>query len=115
MQNPEAVSSDSAFVILTSAFAPMPTASRDIVVSNSMGLHARPAMQFVDLANQFASTSTVTKPGPEPVVADGKSVMQMIVLEAIEGTKLHVEADGDDAEEAVKQLAELFASKFGEE
>jgi len=96
----------------------MPTASRDIVVSNAMGLHARPAMQFVDLANQFASTVTVTKPplgGAEPVVADGKSVMQMIVLEAIEGTPLHIEADGDDAEEAVKQLAELFESKFGEE
>ena len=96
----------------------MPTAFRDIVVSNSMGLHARPAMQFVDLANQFASTVTVTKPpaaGAEPVVADGKSVMQMIVLEAIEGTKLHIEADGADAEEAVKQLAELFESKFGEE
>ena len=51
------------------------TASRDIVVSNTMGLHARPAMQFVDLANQFNSTITVKKPGPPEVVADGKSVM----------------------------------------
>jgi len=97
----------------------MPTASRDIVVSNTMGLHARPAMQFVDLANQFASTVTVTKPpqpaGAEPVVADGKSVMQMIVLEATQGTTLHIEADGADALEAVNQLAELFASNFGEE
>src|SRR5438477_4265720 len=98
----------------------MPTASRHIVVSNTMGLHARPAMQFVDLANQFASTVTVTKPpqapgAAEPVVADGKSVMQMIVLEATQGTTLHIEADGDDAAEAVKQLAELFESKFGEE
>jgi phosphocarrier protein HPr len=93
----------------------MPTASREIVVSNSMGLHARPAMQFVDLANQFASTVTVTKPGESPVVADGKSVMQMIVLEATQGTTLRIDADGDDAPEAVKQLAELFESKFGEE
>jgi phosphocarrier protein HPr len=93
----------------------MPTASRDIVVSNTMGLHARPAMQFVDLANQFASTVTVTKPGDEPVVADGKSVMQMIVLEATQGTPLRIDAEGADAEEAVKQLAELFESKFGEE
>jgi phosphocarrier protein HPr len=93
----------------------MPSASREIIVSNSMGLHARPAMQFVDLANQFTSEIRVIKPGDEPVTADGKSVMQMIVLEATQGTPLKIEADGNDAEEAVKKLAELFESKFGEE
>ena len=93
----------------------MPTASREIVVSNKLGLHARPAMQFVDLANQFQSNITVSKGGEEPVEAEGKSVMQMITLEAIEGTKLKIDAEGEDAETAVKQLAELFASKFGEE
>ncbi len=80
-----------------------------------MGLHARPAMQFVDLANQFTSEVRVLKGGDEPVEADGKSVMQMIVLEATQGTPLTIEANGDDADEAVKQLAELFESKFGEE
>jgi phosphotransferase system HPr (HPr) family protein len=80
-----------------------------------MGLHARPAMQFVDLANQFSSSIRVLKGGPEATEADGKSVMQMIVLEATQGTPLTIEADGDDAEEAVKQLAQLFESKFGEE
>ncbi len=93
----------------------MPTASKEIVVSNTMGLHARPAMQFVDLANQFTSEVRVLKGGDEPVEADGKSVMQMIVLEATQGTPLTIEANGDDADEAVKQLAELFESKFGEE
>jgi phosphotransferase system HPr (HPr) family protein len=93
----------------------MPTASKDIIVSNSMGLHARPAMQFVDLANQYSSAIKVSKGGPEPVDADGKSVMQMIILEATQGTPLKIEATGDDAEEAVKKLAELFESKFGEE
>ena len=93
----------------------MPTASREIVVSNKLGLHARPAMQFVDLANQFQSNITVSKGGDEPVEADGKSVMQMITLEAIEGTRLKISAEGEDAEIAVKQLAELFESKFGEE
>ena len=44
----------------------MPSASRDIVVSNKLGLHARPAMQFVDLANQFSSSVTVFKGGDEP-------------------------------------------------
>jgi len=93
----------------------MPIASKEIIVSNSMGLHARPAMQFVDLANQFSSEVRVIKPGDEPVTADGKSVMQMIVLEATQGTALKIEADGDDAQEAVNKLAQLFENKFGEE
>ena len=93
----------------------MPISYKDIVVSNSMGLHARPAMQFVDLANQFSSNITVKKDGEEPVVADGKSVMSMIILEAIQGTPLRIEADGEDAEVAVAKLAELFETKFGEE
>ena len=93
----------------------MPTASREIVVSNKLGLHARPAMQFVDLANQFKSAVTVHKGGEEPASVDGKSVMQMITLAAGEGTPLRIDADGEDAETAVEKLAELFASKFGEE
>ncbi|HEX8522826.1 MAG TPA: HPr family phosphocarrier protein [Tepidisphaeraceae bacterium] len=93
----------------------MPKVSREIVVSNKLGLHARPAMQFVDLANQFKSDIVVNKGGEEPATADGKSVMQMIILAATEGTPLMIDADGDDAEEAVRQLVELFESKFGEE
>ena len=93
----------------------MPTASKEIVVSNKLGLHARPAMQFVDLANQFTSNVTVHKFGEEPGEADGKSVMQMIILAATEGTKMRIDAEGEDAEDAVKKLADLFESKFGEE
>jgi phosphocarrier protein HPr len=92
----------------------MPTASKDIVVSNRLGLHARPAMQFVDLANQFTSTVTVFKGGEEPAEADGKSVMQMIILAATEGTPLKIHAEGEDAQAAVEKLAQLFADKFGE-
>jgi phosphocarrier protein len=93
----------------------MPTATREIVVVNSLGLHARPAMQFVDLANQFKSEIKVFKGGEEPGEADGKSVMQMIILAATQGTPLRIEADGADAAVAVQKLAELFESKFGEE
>lgn len=93
----------------------MATASRDIVVKNAAGLHARPAIQFVDLANRFVSKIVVRKTGEEPVEADGKSVMQMITLEATQGTPLRIDAEGDDAQEAVTKLAELFESKFGEE
>src|SRR5579864_9128984 len=91
------------------------TATKEVIVSNERGLHARPAMQFVDLANAFTSQVTVSKDGPEPLEVDGKSVMQMITLEATLGTVLRVKADGDDAAAAVQKLAELFESKFGEE
>lgn len=93
----------------------MSKASRDIVVSNELGLHARPAMQFVDLATRFSSDVKVFKGGPEPAEADGKSVMQMIILAATMGTPMRLEAEGADAEQAVDQLAQLFADKFGEE
>jgi phosphocarrier protein HPr len=97
----------------------MTAVKRDIIIQNSLGLHARPAMQFVDVANQFQATITVHKAaGPDGVEAatvDGKSVMQMITLEATQGTSLLVEAEGDDAEEAVEQLAKLVEDKFGEE
>ena len=97
----------------------MTAVTRDIIIQNSLGLHARPAMQFVDVANQFQATITVHKEaGPDGVEAatvDGKSVMQMITLEATQGTALRVEAEGDDAEEAVEQLARLVEGKFGEE
>ena len=92
----------------------MPHASRDIVVSNKLGLHARPAMQFVDVANGFSSNILVKRGGDEPWEADGKSVMNMITLEAVEGTPLRIEADGDDAQQAVDALAQLFEDKFGE-
>jgi phosphotransferase system HPr (HPr) family protein len=97
----------------------MSVVSRDIVIRNALGLHARPAMQFVDLANQFTSEITVEKRAgegvDEPVTVDGKSVMQMITLEATQGTKLHVTAAGDDAADAVEQLAKLVDDKFGED
>jgi len=93
----------------------MPTASREVVIRNKLGLHARPAMQFVDVANQFKSDVRVKSRGEEPAEADGKSVMQMIILAAVEGTPMEITAEGDDAEEAVRQLAALVEEKFGEE
>ena len=93
----------------------MPTATKEVVIVNTLGLHARPAMQFVDLANQFQSNIHVQSLGPEPMEADGKSVMQMIILAAVEGTPLKITAEGDDAEQAVEQLVGLVNEKFGEE
>ena len=97
----------------------MPTVSKEVTIINKNGLHARPAMQFVDLANEFAAEVTVHKDatgeGEEALDVDGKSVMQMITLGAMPGTILRITAAGDDAEAAVAKLAGLFESKFGEE
>lgn len=93
----------------------MPLVTRTVTVLNALGLHARPAMQFVDTANRFSSDIVVRKGGDHPENADGKSVMEMIILAATQGTPLTIEADGDDAEEAVAALVELFETKFGEE
>ena len=93
----------------------MPTATREVVITNVHGLHTRPVMQFVDLASRFTSEITVHKGGVEPADADGKSVMQMIILAAEPGTPLRIDADGADADEAVNQLAKLVEDKFGED
>lgn len=93
----------------------MPRASRETRIYNTLGLHARPAMQFVDLANRFSSQITVYKGGDEPAEADGKSVMQMIILAATQGTPLRIVADGEDADLALAKLVELLENKFGEE
>ena len=92
----------------------MPTVSKEVRVINSRGFHARPAMQFADVANQFASRVTVFKGGEEPGEADGKSVMQLIILAAVPGTEMRIEAEGDDAQAAVDKLTELFETGFGE-
>jgi phosphocarrier protein len=83
-----------------------------VTISNKLGLHARPAMAFVDQANRFDAQITVRK-GDQAV--DGKSIMQMMMLAATCGTKLEVEAEGTDADEAISSLTSLVERKFDEE
>jgi phosphocarrier protein len=65
-------------------------------------------MQFVDVASQFTSSIEVSN---AEYTVDGKSIMQVTMLAATCGTKLQIKASGDDAEEAVKALRELFVKK----
>ncbi len=85
---------------------------REVEIVNQAGLHARPVMKFVDLAGTFDSTISVDN-GQEKV--DGKSAMEMMLLEGTKGKKLHITATGSDAEVMVEALAELVAGGFGEE
>ena len=87
-------------------------ASAKVVISNKLGLHARPAMCFVDAAMPFTSTITVKRADQ---TVDGKSIMQMMMLAATKGTELEIIAEGDDAEQAVAVLAKLVASAFDED
>lgn len=91
---------------------------RDIEVCNRQGLHARPAMQLVDLANSFTAIITLRRDGVNgaaPTVADAKSVLAVITLAATPGTRLHLTAQGPDAAQAVEEIAKLFSGRFGED
>ena len=86
--------------------------SVNVKIVNRLGLHARPAMAFVDLATTFACDVQVAK---SDTVVDGKSIMQMMMLAASQGTELSITADGADAERACAALKELVESGFDEE
>jgi phosphocarrier protein len=84
---------------------------RELAIINKYGLHARPAMQFVETANKFGCKIEVTKGS---LVVDAKSIMSVMRLAATQGTVLKITADGSDADEAVSALAKLVADGFGE-
>jgi phosphocarrier protein HPr len=88
------------------------TLTRDVVVRNALGLHARAAARFVQTAGRFASSITVTR-GERTV--DGKSIMGMLLLAAPRGSRVTIAANGPDQEAAIEELAALVASGFGEE
>lgn len=87
----------------------MPT--RELPIVNKLGLHARAASKFVTVASQFDARITVTKDGRE---VSGKSIMGVMMLAAARGSSIHVNAEGDDAGEALEALDALVADRFGE-
>ena len=89
-------------------------ASGKIIISNRLGLHARPAMVFVETAMKFKAEITVRRTDQSESV-DGKSIMQMMMLAATQGTEIEITATNDDCEDAVQELVALVKSKFQEE
>jgi len=85
--------------------------SQDILIINRLGLHARAAAQLVRLANEYPCEISIDKAGQ---VSDAKSVMQVLMLGATAGTTLKVIADGEQEEEALKAVVDLFAARFNE-
>ena len=84
----------------------------EVEIKNAEGLHMRPAMQFVDVANRFKSKIIVSS-GETDV--DGKSIMQISMLAATCGSKLRIKVEGPDATEAIHALQELVEEKHFDE
>ena len=92
---------------------PMETAlSRVFMIKNKFGLHARPSASFVQTASRFRSEIKVEKDG---LVADGKSILDLMMLAAAQGTQVTIKARGADAQEALKALGDLIEGRFGED
>lgn len=85
--------------------------SRQVVISNKLGLHARAATKFANLCGRYACKMQVCCNGK---TIDGKSIMSLMLLAATKGTTIEVMADGHDAEEALAALLALIEDKFGE-
>ena len=88
------------------------TQERTVQIRNKFGLHARPAAEFVKLANQFQAEITVRKFELE---VNGKSIMGMMMLAAECGVEITIRAAGEDADKAVTDLTTLVEQGFGED
>jgi len=86
--------------------------SRECTVINKLGIHARPAALFVKVSNKFESQVTVEKDGE---AVNGKSIMGLMMLAAGRGSKLRITAEGRDAEQAIREIEQLFMQKFNED
>jgi phosphocarrier protein HPr len=87
-------------------------ACRQVKITNSLGLHVRPAQKFVELALRFQAEIRVRHNGNE---VDGKSILSLTTMAAECGTCLELEARGPDAIAAVEALASLVSARFYED
>ena len=87
------------------------TLSREVVVANAQGLHARPADLLAREARKWRSRIEFVADSQR---VDGKSILELLTLAAEAGTRLVVEATGPDAREALEAIGGLFERKFNE-
>ena len=85
--------------------------TQDILIINRLGLHARAAAQLVRMANEYPCDIRLSKDGQD---SDAKSVMEVLMLGATEGTTLKLSANGDKEDEALKSIVDMFAARFNE-
>ena len=85
--------------------------SKEVVISNQVGLHARPATFFIQKANEYKASIWVEKDDRR---VNAKSLLGVLSLGIVKGTAITIIADGSDEEEAVAALSALIASDFAE-
>jgi phosphocarrier protein len=85
--------------------------TRNLVVQNKMGIHARPAAMIVRITNRFQSEVFFEKDDEQ---VNGKSIMGLMMLAAGRGSKLKLVANGNDATQLADEVAALFERKFDE-
>ncbi|MDQ8032705.1 phosphocarrier protein HPr [Bordetella genomosp. 1] len=88
----------------------MPT--KDIVISNKLGLHARAAAKLTQLASKFSSEIFISRNAQR---VNAKSIMGVMMLAAGLGVTVKIDASGADADQALAEIESLFDSKFGEQ
>lgn len=84
---------------------------KDLVISNKLGMHARPSARFVKVSNRYKAEIWVEKDGEQ---VNGKSIMGLMMLAAGQGSKLRVTAEGPDAVQAIDDLEQLVKGNFDE-
>lgn len=89
-----------------------PPMERTVEIINKLGLHARAAAKLVTLASKFEADIRIRKDGRE---VSGKSIMGVLMLAAARGSQITLVADGSDASQALDELAQLIAERFGED
>jgi phosphocarrier protein HPr len=90
----------------------MTALSRELLIINKRGLHARASAKFVQTVETFDAAITVSKDG---TTVGGNSIMGLMMLAASPGCSVLVSASGNQAAEALEALDALIANKFGEE
>jgi phosphocarrier protein HPr len=85
---------------------------KEFTILNKLGIHARPAAQFVKMANRFQADIFVEKDGEE---VDGKSIMGLMMLAAGQGSKLTIRCEGPDADKALVEIETIILRKFDED
>lgn len=88
--------------------------SIEVTVLSAMGLHARPAAQIAGMTAQSGVKVQLTVAGDPSRSADGSSVLEMLILAAVKGTVLKIEAEGDGAEKLLSELSGYFSRNFDE-
>jgi phosphocarrier protein HPr len=84
---------------------------KKLEIKNKLGLHARAAALLVQTVNKFDAQVSFSKDGQS---ADGRSIMGVLTLAATQGSKIQVEASGEEAERAVRAIEKLIDNKFNE-